>query len=221
MTSNIATDDETCQLLIINVDDDNPGFWNDMYPDLENFLTEKYQTKTVTTSPAAIDILTGSSPHNIPRAVIVVASGIFRTGNASTHFRLHQLLCSHATNNGGVVIFCGTVPSFIQMDEITVIFSKAYSLPWDRASYTGGNFKRNENMRSVFGDALFQSLPKKYSSKALLFRGVSRDSRLYTYEGDCEVAFHKHGKGRIGYIGDVNNADGSQAALKAMIGKKK
>ena len=66
-------------------------------------------------------------------------------------------------------------------------------------------------------------LPAAYHLKALFLKNVSQNEALYHPLEDCNraetpVAFGAVGKGRLGYIGDVNGEEGTNAAIVAMCG---
>ena len=78
------------------------------------------------------------------------------------------------------------------------------------------------------------SLPNSYSQKAVFLKNVASDDSMYRPSSDSvtqsrvflpapanpnetAVAFAKVGEGRLGYIGDVNNEQGSQAVLLSML----
>lgn len=78
------------------------------------------------------------------------------------------------------------------------------------------------------------SLPTRYSQKAVFLAHVASDdsvyrpssdsvtqSRVFTPEpanqNEVAVAFTKVGEGWLGYIGDVNNEQGSQAVIHSML----
>ncbi len=78
------------------------------------------------------------------------------------------------------------------------------------------------------------SLPNKYSQKAVFLTNVASDDSVYRPSSDsvtqshvflpepanpneAAVAFTKVGEGWLGYIGDVNNEQGSQAVILSML----
>lgn len=78
------------------------------------------------------------------------------------------------------------------------------------------------------------SLPNRYSQKAVFLKNVASDdavcspssdsvtqSRVFLPElanpNEAAVAFTKVGEGWLGYNGDVNNEQGSQAVLLSML----
>ena len=78
------------------------------------------------------------------------------------------------------------------------------------------------------------SLPNSYSQKAVFLAHVARDDSVYLPSSDsvtqslvfppspanqneAAVAFTKVGEGWLGYIGDVNNEQGSQVVIHSML----
>lgn len=78
------------------------------------------------------------------------------------------------------------------------------------------------------------SLPHSYSQKAVFLTNVASDDSVYRPSSDsvtqslvfppepsnpneAAVAFTKVGEGWLGYIGDVNNEQGSQAVILSML----
>ena len=78
------------------------------------------------------------------------------------------------------------------------------------------------------------SLPNSYSQKAVYLANVASDDSVYRPSSDSltqsavfppgpsnpnqtAVAFTKIGEGWLGYLGDVNNEQGSQAVIHSML----
>lgn len=78
------------------------------------------------------------------------------------------------------------------------------------------------------------SLPKSYSQKAVFLANVASDDAVYSPSSEsvtqsavfppgpsnpnqAAVAFTKVGEGWLGYLGDVNNEQGSQAVIHSML----
>jgi hypothetical protein len=78
------------------------------------------------------------------------------------------------------------------------------------------------------------SLPNRYSQKAVFLAHVASDDSVYLPSSDsviqsrvflpepsnpneAAVAFTRVGEGWLGYIGDVNNEQGSQAVIHSML----
>ena len=81
-----------------------------------------------------------------------------------------------------------------------------------------------------------QKLPQRYSQKAVFVNNVAPEDMWYKTDDDSEVqsmvfpptsakvaretavALAKVGEGKLGYVGDVNAEDGSNAVVLAMCG---
>ena len=106
---------------------------------------------------------------------------------------------------------------------------------WKDGDYHRTTFARNEAFNTVFGNQLYQALVSSYCVKALHVKHVPYNARVYSLTTESRTQSHvipatsvdldqspavftKCGEGFLGYIGDVNNEDGSRALLLAMIG---
>ncbi|KJZ75101.1 hypothetical protein HIM_05587 [Hirsutella minnesotensis 3608] len=120
----------------------------------------------------------------------------------------------------------GPVPSFVQPDSVKSFFSRA-GLPWGVGSYHRTTFALNQ---SAVGVDNAQKLPQRYTQKAVFVNNVAPEDMWYNTEddsvpptsgkvaGETAVALAKVGEGKLGYVGDVNAEDGSNAVVLAMCG---
>ncbi|KAL8746867.1 MAG: hypothetical protein Q9184_007687 [Pyrenodesmia sp. 2 TL-2023] len=119
------------------------------------------------------------------------------------------------------------------MDSLWSIFG----LPWKYGDYHRTTFYLSQRMKNVIGQDRAASLLREYSMKANHLKKVPERSRVYVPleqsqtqsavfppssvdQGQTPAAFHKYGEGWVGFIGDVNNEQGSQALLMAMLAAK-
>ena len=118
---------------------------------------------------------------------------------------------------GSTVVVAGCFSSMVTMGQFDRFFARL-GLPWRRGSYTRATVKLRPQ---VVGGRLASRLPSAYSQKALFVKNVDRSAAWYT-EGETSneaaVAFAKVGSGRLGYVGDVNGEEGSDAVVLAMCG---
>jgi hypothetical protein len=81
--------------------------------------------------------------------------------------------------------------------------------------------------QDAVGNGLAASLPACYSQKAVFLKNVedaaawyrpSKDSVIESLMAQTPVALAKVGEGKLGYVGDVNKEEGSDAVVLAMCG---
>jgi hypothetical protein len=131
-----------------------------------------------------------------------------------------------------MAIIMGLFPSFVQPDSVKPFFSRA-GRPWGVGSYHRATLALNESAVSV---ANAQKLPQRYSQKAVFVNNVAPEDMWYKTDdnsevqsmvfpstsekvaGETAVALAKVGEGKLGYVGDVNAEDGSNAVVLAMCG---
>ncbi|KAF1811490.1 hypothetical protein P152DRAFT_57788 [Eremomyces bilateralis CBS 781.70] len=115
--------------------------------------------------------------------------------------------------------------SFVTLDEMNNFWGK-WELGWKRGDYLRTDVHLNRGMASIS----LANLPGSYSQKSLFLKNVvpgdsmykpGADSQLQSRvlppepvrQGQAAVAFTKVSQGWVGYIGDVNNEDGSQKVV--------
>ncbi|KAJ5525846.1 hypothetical protein N7494_012496 [Penicillium frequentans] len=124
----------------------------------------------------------------------------------------------------------GQFASFVRPDNMKSFFSKA-GLSWNRGSYTRTTLLLNQ---AAIGDELATKLPKSYSQKALFVNNVVSSDAWYTTDedsvvesrvfrptpvntpGETPVAMARVGEGRLGYVGDVNAEEETDAVILVM-----
>ncbi|KAG6818393.1 hypothetical protein H0H93_005279, partial [Arthromyces matolae] len=145
------------------------------------------------------------------KAVFVADASFAKNSNAKVLSKLVEF-----ARGGGSVVMAGSFSSFITPPQFANFFSKAWGLNWKAGSYHRATFKLNQShdlAKSSF------ALPVSYSMKALHVQGIPSSAIIYKEDGSSEspavqVAF---GKGRVGYIGDVNWESSSITVLRAML----
>ncbi|KAJ5994061.1 hypothetical protein N7451_009785 [Penicillium sp. IBT 35674x] len=133
---------------------------------------------------------------------------------------------------GSTAVVMGQFASFVRPDNMKPFFSKA-GLSWDRGSYTRTTLVLNQ---AAAGAELATKLPKSYSQKALFVNNVASSDAWYTTDdssvvesrvfgptpvntpGETPVAMARVGEGRLGYVGDVNAEEETDAVILAMCG---
>ncbi|KAJ2983612.1 hypothetical protein NUW54_g10615 [Trametes sanguinea] len=152
-----------------------------------------------------------------PRVVIACDAAV----TSAEHLEVHHHLVEYV-RAGGTAIYAGALSSMISFYAMESIFKVAWGLPWSKGTYHRETYVRNEREKSID----HKQLEKSYSMKANCISNVSPEHALYVaqYEvrklrqGQVEaaVAFAPVGKGRLGYVGDVNGEIATTAVVIAM-----
>ena len=138
------------------------------------------------------------------------------------------------TRDGGTVICCCLFSSFCRPRDMENLFTR-FGFQWKSGDYHRTTFALNKDFRALFGDQLHSTLESSYCAKALHVKHVPYKARIYSPTQESRTQSHvfpaghvdkaqspavltRCGKGWFGYLGDVNNEEGSQALLMAMIG---
>lgn len=138
------------------------------------------------------------------------------------------------TKKGGTTIFAGLHGSIMKLDEFDQIFPKIWSMLWQHGQYRRTTQTLNMKARFQLGGASTSSISKSYSMKAPSLNNEATEDLAYLDEdvfdeettgltnADATVqsgaaVFARYGRGRLGYLGDVNNEIGSQRLLFAML----
>ncbi|KAG6827821.1 hypothetical protein H0H92_010337 [Tricholoma furcatifolium] len=178
-------------------------------PTISALEAETVVKKALTTNNALVHL---ASPKL--KAVFVADAAIAHSSNA----RVLTKLVEYARGGGSVVIG-GSFSSWINPAEMGDFF-KAWGLNWKRGSYHRADFTLNTSHNVVKKSSL--PLPDSYSMKALQVQGFEPSGAIYRETGasalESPVVQSLVGKGRVGYIGDVNWEGGSIALLLAMLG---
>ncbi|KAI0439391.1 hypothetical protein F4803DRAFT_531315 [Xylaria telfairii] len=181
------------------------SMFNEIYASLISKITAKAKMDRATTQKAALDMITTSPP---PSVIFVADAGV-------AHLMKVWERVIDCLRGGSTVVLAGCFSSFVNEGQFNRFFGKV-GLPWKR----GGYHRTNVSLRpGVVDDLLKKRLLPTYSQKALYVEGVARSDVWYAGErGEVAVAFTKVGNGMLGYVGDVNGEDGSEAVVLAMLG---
>ncbi|KAI0860277.1 hypothetical protein F4860DRAFT_504132 [Xylaria cubensis] len=181
------------------------GIFNDCYASLILRITEKAKMDRATTQKAALDMLTQNPP---PSVILITDAGV------ANLMKVWERVID-CLRGGSTVVLAVSFSSFVNEGQFNRCFAKI-GLPWKR----GGYHRTDVSLRpGVVDDCLKRQLLSTYSQKALYVEGVARSDVWYAGEQDeVAVAFTKVGNGMLGYVGDVNGEDGSDAVVLAMLG---
>ncbi|KAL7948251.1 triacylglycerol lipase [Trichoderma barbatum] len=135
-------------------------------------------------------------------------------------------------HGGGTAIAMGHFPRYVQPENIAPFFSKA-RLGWGAGSRRQTTLLPNEN---VIGKNVVRDLPLVYTQRALFVSGVATENMWYQTNqyslalstgfapisahvpGETAVALAEFGRGRLGYVGDIDGEEVFVAVILAMCG---
>ncbi|KAK0449008.1 uncharacterized protein EV420DRAFT_1767070 [Desarmillaria tabescens] len=160
-----------------------------------------------------------------PTIVIAIDAGISEPENAVVLQRLLQY-----TREGGTTVCCCNFSGAIHNARVKTFFA-TWGLPWDLGSY----FRTTVHLNHAATGVQLDGLPEYYSLKSMTLLNVARSHRIYTPSStshvesnvfgpneipidvnECPCAYGPVGQGWLGYVGDVNNEDGSTRVVTAM-----
>ncbi|KAI1097980.1 hypothetical protein F4804DRAFT_325969 [Jackrogersella minutella] len=180
------------------------SMFNDIYGSLISKITAKAKIDRATTQKAALDMLTQNPP---PSVILVTDAG-------AVHLMKVWERVIDCLRGGSTVVLAASFSSFVNEGQFNRCFGKI-GLPWKR----GGYYRTNVYLRPrAVDDRLKDQLLPTYSQKALYVQGVAESDVWYAGgQDEVAVAFTKVGNGMLGYVGDVNGEDGSEAVVLAML----
>jgi hypothetical protein len=165
--------------------------------------------------------LHGLSQQPPPQAVLIT------DGEITQHPNVYAKALDYV-RSGGTLVFMGTFSSCTTPDAKNKLFQKA-GLPWECAAYY-----RNTVYRTGTNVNMPPALPDRYSQKAVFLRNVggrdacylpNAESRIESHvfapenvEPNAPVACARVGEGWLGYVGDVNAEEESDAVVLVMCG---
>ena len=219
----MATEDATKPLVLL-VSLHHMPYFDEMYGPLLSELKSKATLHRVEEATSAIRLLSEEPP---PLAALVTDEALTTKQNARVWDAVLQYV-----RQGGTSIVMGTFSGFVKPNNIRPFFSKA-GLQWEAGSYHRTTVILNEE---AVGHDLAAYLPSKYSQKALFVKNVAPTDAWYRTDedsvvesrvfvpasanvaGETPVAIARVEKGRLGYIGDVNAEQGSNAVILVLCG---
>lgn len=166
-----------------------------------------------------------SLPHLA--GVLVTDVGIANRKNGNVLAKLVEY-----TKSGGKVVLGGAFSFFMDKDELETFFRVSWGLPWTVGSCHRTTFSQNPRNDLVSRNP---SLPASYSMKALHLGGFKPEMAVYMPTKDSHlesivfasepitdlssapIVFTTIGRGRLGYVGDINSEDSSTSVILAML----
>lgn len=202
-------------------------FFDDMYKRLIDTISSKATIQRATKPTAALTYLS----NNTPTAIFITDPGIVER----KHSAVLEKVVSYA-RNGGTVILGGHFSGFIRPTELDNFFRSGWDLPWEFGDYHRTTVYVNQQVQEQLAADARAGLPAAYSQKAVFLKSVPTDAALYVTtedsvtqslvfpskpvgdRGQTPVVFAAVGEGKLGYVGDVNAEEGSDAVILAMCG---
>ncbi|KAK4098187.1 hypothetical protein N658DRAFT_561197 [Parathielavia hyrcaniae] len=182
--------------------------FEDIFGSLVSQIFSKAAIERAATYGAAISAL---SQGSAPDVILVTDAAITRRRN------IFELVADQLYR-GSTVVLMGCFSNMVNGGQFDRFFARL-GLPWTH----GCSYQRvtTKLRREAVGDRLADRLPSEYSQKALFVKSLDRSAAWYAEEEtstEAAVAMAKVGAGKLGYVGDVNGEDGSNAAVLAMCG---
>lgn len=201
-------------------------FFDSQYAFLIDGLSKSCSVQRVKTCKSAIAKLTGDGVEP-PAAVLVTDAAL---ANEVSNAPVWDAVLDYV-RNGGTAIVTGHFSCFVLPPNVGPFFRKV-GLPWDCGDYHRTQTALN---RSAVRD-MAERLSPEYSQKAFAVKNVASQDIWYAATpdsvtqsiifasenayrpGQAAVALARVGEGRLGYSGDTNAANATQAAVLAMCG---
>ena len=170
--------------------------------------------------------------RNRPSVVLIVTEEITKIHRVGLRSALAKYV-----EMGGSLIFCcwfATKSTAWGIDGVLWEFNPEWTVKEGLEEFVRMNLNLNPALQQITGDAFINHLEPNYAIKAVHIQGISVANRIYlpsTEEEKRDVvaidphaegtpsAFLKHGRGHLGYVGDVEFNSGTQALILAMIRK--
>ncbi|KAI1397093.1 hypothetical protein F4819DRAFT_490849 [Hypoxylon fuscum] len=191
-------------------------------------LSEKFTVQPAWDAKQAFDLL---SYNQAPHAILITDPGITEPENEE----LSRQVVNYA-RDGGTVILSLCFSSNVNFDDFSS-YMKGWGLHWKVYSYTRQDCVVNTLAVGPPGVQWMYDLPALYGSKSVFLSNVAPEACWYLpapyiqdeYDDEEEIqappprketpfAFSKVGKGFVGFTGDVNQHEATDAAILAMLG---
>jgi hypothetical protein len=211
------------QILLISLN--CQSWFDETYDSLLAGLESKASIQRAKRAGSAIRRL---SEQPLPSAVLITDEALTKKKNAHVWEAVLQYV-----RQGGTSVVMGHFSSFVPPLKMKPFFAKA-GLPWEVGSYHRTTVVLNRE--AVGDDNVAAALPLSYSQKALFAKNVAPADAWYRPDedsvvesrvfpptsvnnvGESPVVLARVGDGRLGYVGDVNAEQGTDAAILAMCG---
>jgi len=187
----------------------NREMFERIYEDQLVALRKRVDIKFAETSGRALEYL------GLPdiRGALISDDGIAKSSNSPALLKVVEY-----AKNGGLVLIGGLFSSLSDKTDISRTF-KLFDVPWQQGSYTRCEAQLNRDHE--VSKLNVGKLRNTTTLKAVLVSGYDQEDILYkqTHKDATEevpIVRRKLGKGRVGYIGDVNAETGLTPVVLAM-----
>lgn len=223
LTNGFATESPPVGPLVVVVRLEDHNIFEGTNPDL---LRELAYRANVRTAKRVSEARRSLSSTVRPQAVIVADAAVVHT-----EYRDILLLLMDYVASGGTVVYAGIFSSSVKPTDLDFMFKDAWDLPWHAGAYT----RETVAVNSFSNGLNVGPLLKKYSMKALFVDNVALKDAIYLEPHFARklaqaknneerlriafktpVAFATVGRGRVGYVGDVNSETGTTNLVIAM-----
>lgn len=208
---------------------DSQPWFDEMYNRVLNKLSDRAQLVPARSVRTAVNFL----ENNQPTAIFATDSGLTERENVAVVQKVKNYVSS-----GGRAIFGGNFSSFVHTVKMGPFFRTNFGLPWDYGDYTRDDLFLN--MDAVENLPSQHQLASKYSQKAVYVKIVDSLTALYLRRPEDDdddaldegyppprivetisqtpAAWASVGQGWVGYTGDVNAEEDTDAVVLAMCG---
>jgi ribonuclease HI len=186
---------------------ENEALFDDIFRNLVSQIASRARMERATTQEAALSIL---DQVPVPSVILIADSALTRRSKVWERVidRLRE---------GATVVVAGSFSSMVSTGQFNRFFARL-GLSWEMGSYQRETVSL---CTGVVSSNLIEHLPSAYSLKAVFVKKVERSAIWYASSSNSDeaaVVFTQVGKGRLGYIGDVNSQEDSDRIVLAMCG---
>lgn len=161
-------------------------------------------------TPAALFLHIGIDLPILPTSILIADECLSKP----QYWNLWEDVVAYV-KQGGTAVFMGTFATNVMPGDMEKLFSFA-GLPWAMNEIEEGAFLLNGNAMDAT-DAAFWQLPRTHHHQALTLSGVAPSDAWYTScSRGTAVAMADIGRGRLGYVGDVDAEEDTNAIIIAM-----
>lgn len=197
-------------------------YFDEMYEHDLQALNSKANVKEITDPTEASTLLSGDS-----RPIIYATDAAL----TEPEYSRQRAAAINFVQNGGIIIFGGQFSGRASPPKFKELFAE-FSLPWKFGDYHRTVVDLNASMHQL----RHAGLATRYSQKAVHLASVAREDTLYLPSAASRIqsmvfapdpiddltqtpaAFGSFGRGKVGYIGDVNGEHETTCVLLAMCG---
>lgn len=210
--------------IILLIHSQDSKLWDAVYTDMAQKILDKANIKKAEDPQSAILCLDNDNPR-----AVIVTHGAYAEADPRFVALDHKFL--KYVREGGTVVLGTLFSSSVKPLSFNRWMNEAWNVAWEY-----GNFLRTDvflnpdcDLEGFRSDELWDS----YSQKAVFLKNVGSEATVYTISrnsrtqssifpaenvdvGQSPVVFARVGRGRLGFIGDVNNEEGSIAVVMMM-----